>query len=108
MEETWTWSQYNLEVEAVLDDSWHWEAQPPGSISLPDFIRKRAAGEAQMKDGVVYLKKPGPDPEFQKLLNAQMTKAYESLEKAINKSLYEGNQALAGSDGLGKLLRGDK
>ena len=33
-----------------------WEPQKPGTVSLPDFIRLSAEGEAKMQAGIVYLK----------------------------------------------------
>ena len=49
---------------------WHWAKQPSGSVRLPDFIQKRAKGEALMVNGHVYLKAPGPDPELGKTVQS--------------------------------------
>jgi hypothetical protein len=81
----WELKQFTLEMEKAVH--WHWSRQPAGSISFPDFIQKRANGEAKMDNGVVYLKKPGPDPELVTLLNAKMNEATKALSDA--KDLYE-------------------
>ena len=41
---------------AVSLQSLLWEPQKPGTVSLPDFIRLSAEGEAKMQAGIVYLK----------------------------------------------------
>lgn len=70
----------------------HWSRQKPGSISLPEFIQKRAKGEAAMFKGRVYLKKPGPDPELQALLHSRINTAAKVMAKNIVKTLY-GNKS---------------
>ena len=62
-------------------DEWHWSLQEPGTISLPEFIRKRAKGEAKMHNGRVFLKKPGPD-----LVQAKLIKG---VRAAIKKKIFE-------------------
>ena len=74
------------------EDEWHWAKQPSGSVRLPDFIQKRAKGEALMVNGHVYLKAPGPDPDlvklFNQLFNQRIKQAQEAMQKAIADQLY--------------------
>jgi hypothetical protein len=70
------------ELNRVLEkDQWHWSPQEPGSISLPDFIRMRANGEAKMANGTVFLKKPGPDLELVKLFEARIQAAQAAMNE---------------------------
>ena len=70
------------------ETGWHWAKQPFGSVRLPDFIQKRAKGEALMVNGHVYLKAPGSDPDLVKLFNQRIKETEEAMQKAIADQLY--------------------
>ncbi len=64
----------------------------------------QARGEAKVINGHVYLKKPGPDPELQALLQQRMKEAQAAMNAEITKKLYAGS-SLDDDFGLAKLLK---
>ena len=69
-------------------DEWHWSRQAPNSIPVPDYIQLRASGKAMTKDGLVYLKCPGPDPALTALLHKRLNDAFAKMEESMSKNLY--------------------
>jgi len=72
------WGSLHTEIVELSSNNkaWHWSRQEPGSISVPEFIKLRASGNAMSKDGIVYLKKNGPDPGLWGLLDDRVRQAY--------------------------------
>ena len=91
---------HRLELSADAN-TWHWSRQKPGTIPLPDFIRMKADGTAKIENGIVYLKKPGYDPESIQFLQARILQAEAQMKKAIIDSLYKGT----GGEGLASLFK---
>lgn len=88
--------EYELKEWGVSGMASHW-ARPDKPLTLPDFIEMSAKGEARMVNGVVHVKKDGPDP----VLFARMNEAIKEIQKSVEKNFYEGTGQV---DGLSKLF----
>ena len=83
-----------------LGELWHW-GKPKQPLSLPDYIKMSAAGDAKLINGVVHVKTEGPDP----VIFDRMNDAFKVMNDAITKDLYEGNTGGSGLAGLFKKPR---
>lgn len=101
MDNYFEWIKKSVPCYSELLETQHWSRQEPGVISVPDFIKLRASGNAMTRNGFVYLKKDGPDPELEALLHERIIQASKIMEDAITESLYgEGNGSSLGLQGL--------